>query len=458
VRYLIAILLVAACSSGTSDPPRSVVREVRARPYAIDPGGVGPYRLGATQNEVFETLPPEQGIPRVVIFDVERVLDTSIILAEQETVLLGGRPGERVSFVAVLAPTIAQAEGGVRVGSSVQDLAALGPEKVGRTARDPRIFVPLSLPGARFVVHGERVIAILLREADEGAPALCKATPPASEDDIRAAAGLACGRVRAACLTSAAKEAIVTDGDALVVVAADGPKARKVVESVIPGLVWAAPLYGGDHRDEIVAIVERRDDETLIETLIAMHLEGDKLVRTLEEKVYELSSTSAQWIGANLADVRLLLTVEPRGDGYEVGGILVHANDARVRVVAPLVLRPVERKRGARIRKSDPHRHDDAEVLVGAEPLERPWVELAAELRTDMVRVHRAEQFDHVLGVEPDRNGLAGEVGLELLGDLADVRVVAGDELDAAGIGIPSRPRPTPERHASQQRDAGPSP
>jgi hypothetical protein len=357
VRPFLAILFVAACSSGGTDkppsydagrtrrvidPPSGVVRAVP--PHAIDPGGVGPYRLGATQAEVFEALPPEQQIPRVAILDVERVLDASVVRAEEDTVLVGGRPGERMSFVAVLAPKIARTDGGVGVGSTLKELAALGAEKDERAERDPRIVVPASLPGARFIVDGERVIAILLRKADDRGPVGCKATLPATEDEIRAAAGLERGRVRAACLTSAAKEAIVTDGAAVVVVDAEGPKARRVTATEIPGLVWAAPLHAADDRDEIVAIVERRDDEALSETLIVMRLEGGKLVRTLEEKVYELSATSAQWIGAKLADVRLFLTVEARGDGYEVGGILVHGNAESIRDVAPLVPRPVQRK------------------------------------------------------------------------------------------------------------------
>jgi len=65
-------------------------------------------------------------------------------------------------------------------------------------------------------------------------------------------------------------------------------------------------------------------------------LRDGRLAQTVEEKVYELSATSAAWIGAKLADVQLLLTVEARSNSYDVDGFLVHSDARGVRDVVPL--------------------------------------------------------------------------------------------------------------------------
>jgi len=358
VKKLIPLIVLVGCSSGGGgaplsydagrprprviEPPSGVVRPVP--PHAIDPGGVGPYRLGATQAEIFEAL---HSIPRVAILDVERVVDASVVRTEDDTVLVGGTPGERISFIAVLAPNIARTEKGVGVGSMRDDLAALGPDKVDpRVERDPRIVVPSSLPGAQFIVDGERVAAILLRKPEAlGGKPRCAATAPAPDADIRAAVGLEDARIAAACLTSAGHEAVVSAGTTIAVVDGDGTRARRITSTDIPGLVWAAPLRSSEDRDEIVAITERRERDRLTESLIVLRLEGGRLVRSLEEKVHELTTVNAQWIGAQLDDVRLFLSVQARSDGYEVGGILVHGGVAGIRDVAPLVPRTVPRRR-----------------------------------------------------------------------------------------------------------------
>src|SRR5687768_1899198 len=116
------------------------------------------------------------------------------------------------------------------------------------------------------------------------------------------------------------------------------------------------------------------------------------------------------------------------------------ASSIRARLRTPSRLRCSIRRSAAR--GLDAHRHHDAEVIVAGERLEQAGVELAAEVEADLVAGHLRQQLDDVLGVEADRDRRAVVLGVELLADLAEVRVVAGDrevavldgELDAAGV------------------------
>lgn len=374
---LLALGLLACSSNGDKGPPKLDAGRTRRviepptgtvrplPPHAIDPGGVGPYRLGVTQAAILAALP----VPRVATLEIEDVLDASVVRAEDDTILVGGRPGEPISFIAALAKGIVRTEAGLGVGASRAELAGLGPERVDpRATRDPRIVIPASRPGTHFLLENDTVAAILLRAADSapvpaaaggdggvadaGVPAGCAGALPASEADLQAAAGLKSpARVWAACMSSSGREAIVVAGDVVVVVVvvdAEGARARRIAKEELRGLVWAAPLRVEPDRDELVAITERRDGDQLVLTLHAFRLTGGKLVRQVEKDVYAVTETKAQWIGARVADLRLLLTVEARPDGYEVGGVLLHLGGGReraVRDVAPLLPRQVDRRR-----------------------------------------------------------------------------------------------------------------
>jgi hypothetical protein len=363
----LAILAVglAACSGGGGgdsppkldagrtrrviEPPTGKVRPLP--PHAIDPGGIGPYRLGVSQAEVLAVIPPP---PRMTTLEVDQVLEAQVVRAEDDAILAGGRRGEPISFVAALAPGIARTETGLGVGARRSELAALGPERGDpRIARDPRIVVPAAMPGVRFLVDNDAVAAILVRAAPEGAADAggvegCAAELPASEPDVLGAAGLAgLTRVLPSCLGGSGREAVVVAGDVIVVVDADGARTRKVAKQELRGLVWAAPVRSEPDRDDLVAITERRDGDELVLALHAFRLDGGRLVPLVEEDVYRLTETKAQWIGARVADLRLLSTVEARSDGYEVGGVLLHlgASGVAVRVAAPLLPRLIPRKR-----------------------------------------------------------------------------------------------------------------
>ena len=339
------------------EPPSGKVRPLP--PHAIDPGGIGPYRLAVTQSEVLAAL---SGIPRIATLSIEDVVDVSVVRAEDDAILVGGRPGEPISFIAALARGIARTESGLGVGATREELAALGPELVEpRAARDPRVVVPAAMPGTRFLLENDAVVAILLRGGEAPAPAGdggvpevaappgCAAAMPASETDVVAAAGLdGVVRMVSACLTSSGKEAIVTAGDLLVVVDTDGSKVRRLAREELRGLVWAGTLRGDGDRDDLVAITERRTGDEMVLSLHVFRLDGGKLSRLVAgEDVYRITETKAQWIGARVEDLRLLLTVDVRPDGYEVKGVLLHLAgiDRAARDVAPLLPVRVRKRR-----------------------------------------------------------------------------------------------------------------
>ena len=372
VSSLLVVAGIAACSSGGDrqapkldagrtrrviEPPTGTVRPLP--PHAIDPGGIGPYRLGVSQAQVLEPMP----VPRSWTLEIEEVIDAIVIRAEDDEILLGARPGEPISFIAALATKIVRTEAGLGVGSRRFELAALGPELHNpRSARDPRIVVPAAIPGARFLLENDVVAAILLRASDAppaatgdagpapdaGAPTGCAAALPASEPDVLAVAGVKIARIAPACLSANGSEAIVVAGETIIVVDTAGGKPRRVAKEEVRGLVWAAPLRVEPDRDELVAISERRDGDRLVLTLHTYDFKGGRLGRQLSEDVYPLSETQAQWIGARVADLRLLLTVDARGEAYEVGGFLLHLGtglERTVRDVAPLLPRQVARRR-----------------------------------------------------------------------------------------------------------------
>lgn len=374
---------VAACSSGGGDhpapgfdagrttrrviePPTGQVRPLP--PHAIDPGGVGPYRLGATPQEIAGLLPTFP--PRVAVLDIAGVVGVSVIRAEDDTILIGGRPGpnEPVSFIAVLAPDIASTETGIAVGAPASRLDALGPPaSEPSTARDPGLVTAAVMPGTWFLVQDEIIRAILLQTvasapsaptspapptelgpADAGVatPVTTCAELPAAEADVLAAAGASAPiHARAACLSGRGREAVVVSGTTITVVDGDATRLRRAASLDLPGLAWAAPIRVEPGRDDLIAVVEDRSTETLAVSVVALRLEGGRFSRVAEDVVYRLTRTNVQWIGASLPDVRLMLTVDARPDGFAVGGALVHRGTGPARDVAPLLPVSLARRR-----------------------------------------------------------------------------------------------------------------
>lgn len=359
IRRLISSLLLPAllCAAGCSDddrqplvraaeppPPRRVIAPpagttIRSLPpHAIRSDGVGPYRLGAKVSQVMAQLPSG---PRIARFEIPGVVRTSVIRAEEDTVLIGGETTSTAMFVAVVGAEVARADGNIHVGSTAAELVrALGPlVDDPEQARDPRLAQPSALRNARLVLDGDRITAIAII-AEDRAPVppkigplpepACKRPAPAGKRQI------------GACL-SAAGELVDLQEDELAIHPADSERTLHTVRA--PGLVFAAPLRNpADGRDELVVVTRVDEAHRRTWLLHAYRLEGTRLVRSLDEELYELSAMQSRWIGADLRDVELYLEFASRADAIEVGGLLTTRAGERVRDVAVLTPKALARR------------------------------------------------------------------------------------------------------------------
>lgn len=310
------------------EPPRGDLRALP--PHEITAAGIGPYRLAMPMAEILSTLPSG---PRLALIQIPGVVDHSAV--HDDGLIIGGERGGDASFVAVVRPTVARTSDGVGVGSPLAlAVRGLGPalDEPGR-ARDPRLWIGAGLPGARLVLAGDRIVAVVVTaRAAPPATAAVDVVAPCVRPSLPDGLGLP-GAARVACLDGA--DAIATIGDAVVALATADGKVRKVASIELPGLRWVAPIDAGG-KDELVAVLERRDDASRTATVVALALEGGRLVRVGEVDAYRLSETNAAWIGARLADLELRLEIQRTAEVLTIGGVLVHGRDAVVDV-APLV-------------------------------------------------------------------------------------------------------------------------
>lgn len=331
----LAVLAGGACDDQTSPPPvqydasrvRRLFRppegEVRAvPPHAIHSQGVGPYVLGTSLKEILGLLP--RG-PRVMLMQIDGVLDYSLVRAEGDTLLIGVEPPSGVTFLSVLGEETARTESGMGVGTSVEALRkALGPELVRpERAADPRLLAFVRLPNTRFLLDepGGQVVAVVVRHDDDAGPATGQAGPgpgqtaghapghasgqpaghapgqtgeparegsapascPVSEaraldagDDelqqIRAAAELVASpaeapdpavvaTVRRACFSASEAEVLVVGADQVAVVGGEPGKLRRLAGHAEPGLVYAAPLDVDGDGRSEIVVVSQRVTE-----------------------------------------------------------------------------------------------------------------------------------------------------------------------------------------------------
>lgn len=166
-------------------PPPDHLRAVP--PHAIHVTGVGPYELGMPLQKILDLLP---GGPRVVVAQIDDVLDYDVVRADDEAVIVGSarsRP-RGVVFVSVLDERIARTEHGIGVGTPLARLReVLGkPAHHPSLAMDPRMVVFGQLPNTRFVLArrgDKRTVAAVtvLRSDPEHAAKLVP--PPQPSDD-----------------------------------------------------------------------------------------------------------------------------------------------------------------------------------------------------------------------------------------------------------------------------------
>jgi len=392
-----ALLATFACSGRESSttsrfdagpPPRRVIgappRHVRAMPpHAIGVEGVGPYKLGVPMSQILSALPSG---PRMALLQIPGVLDYTIV--RDEGLLVGGERQGPATFIAIVRQNIARTEDGVAVTSSAAALEkAVGPALASPSvARDPALWVGTKLPNAHFVMGEGRVIGVLLTGA--GAASTTPARPAPADGDAGVAspplrcersatardfAGAATGVSFApACLGGA--DGVGRAGEMIIVAAkaAGDARARRVTATEIRGLRWVAPVEADRGRDEIVAVAETKDDDVRVFTVIALRLEGGKLVRVAESEVYRLDEQRAAWIGATLDELALHLEVRVDGDELVTGGVLVHEGRSGSRELAPLL--PVTIRRRGRGGEADKPRTDadTADAGVGDASVSAP--------------------------------------------------------------------------------------
>jgi hypothetical protein len=339
------------------DPPPQQVRALP--PHAIRRDGVGPYRLGITLEQL-GTQVPSGG--RNAQIDIPNVVHLSVLHAEDDAIQVGGEPLGRASFVAVVGGKVARTESGIQVGSTRDELLrALGaPEVVLTRARDPKIVVPSNLPELRAVLDGDRVIGLVVSASDPPGKSDGCVRPPSDDSDATT------GTYKfGACLTGT--PAVVTvDGDELVARTSDSDKViDRPVKLTNGRLVFAAAVRAPDGKDEIVAITRLDEAQARTWSLVGFRVDAGKLVRIPlgpdgrpDAPVYQLTATNARWIGSTLHDLDLVLEVANRGDTFEVGGLLTHRTNDKLRDL--LVLTPVQVQR-RRAKSATPEPEHDAQ-------------------------------------------------------------------------------------------------
>ncbi len=361
MRYLSsALAAIVAAAVGCSDhdrpappprqrrviePPTATVRP--QPPYAIRADGVGPYRIGEKLSDLLEQLPSG---PRIALFEIPSLLHRSLLRAEEDTVLIGGEPTSTATFIAVVGKDVARTETGIHVGSTRDELVrALGPDPTQREpdrARDPRMIAATSPGNLRIILDEDRIAAIVVTaDTYSSTPRAPREAGPDGACPRPAATEKAFGT----CLTGGG-ELVEVNGDEVTVRA---PESERAVGTLrIPNLVFAAPLRNSSEgRDELVAITRTDDGQVRSWSLVAYRYEGGRIVRTIEPSaLYQVSTSNARWIGADLRDIDLYLELQSRPDAIEVGGLLSTHSDARpqgswrdVVVISPV---SVVRKRG----------------------------------------------------------------------------------------------------------------
>jgi hypothetical protein len=391
------------------DPP-GTVRPLP--PYAISNSAVGPYQLGAPLSNVLYELPSG---PRMALLDVPGLIKQNVIRAEDDGVLVSGAVLGDAMVIAVVSKEVARTDSGIAVGSLLADVTReLGVASEPTVARDPRLLMPQRMPSARLVMQGDRVEAFLLKAgpttgipttapgstelvpvggaasstsgaagvagtsgapvpssagtSDVGGKHAGKPDPrgkpagkgdPKLARDAKAATSMRCPPPKAseteigpwfpACMSPAGELVRVRDEE-VSVRSADG-KERVIAQLRVRGLVFAAPLRGGERaedRDELVVITKtmRPDEDERTWTVALYHLEAGRLVRVVEQVVYRLSTEGARWIGVSLDEVELYLELTSREDAVAVGGFLLTKVGGQIRDAVSLRESDVSRRRG----------------------------------------------------------------------------------------------------------------
>ncbi|MBA3462212.1 MAG: hypothetical protein H0T46_19785 [Deltaproteobacteria bacterium] len=323
IRFSLLLLSLLACSDGDRsakaqataeqprqrrviEPPVGVVRALP--PHAIRATGVGPYKLGEKLSDLLDQLPSG---PRVALFEVPGLLHRSLVRAEDDAVLIGGEPQSTATFVAVVSGEVARTETGIHVGSKREQL---GPVFTALDrAHDPRLVIPAALKNARIVVDGGRVSSITILA--EPTPAPGPATT--AGDCVRPAST---EKAIGSCLTMTGELIEVGENE----ITMRAPGSEKVIGPFrVTNVQFAVPLRMADGRDELVVVTRTDEPQLRSWSLIAFRIEAGKLVKSIDlTPLYQVSSSNARWIGAEVSEVDLYLELWNNADAIEVGGLL----------------------------------------------------------------------------------------------------------------------------------------
>lgn len=329
------------------EPPNNLVRLLP--PYVITSTEVGPYKLKQKIATLLDKLPSG---PRMERFEIPGVLHTSLMRAEDGTVLIGGEPQATTNFVVVINNSdIARTESGVHVGARRAALDKLGavlddPDH----AFDPRVLVPQTMRNARFVLDDDRVSAIVILgdapAAREPSPDTAPCPRPKSTETMFGACMAGGGR-----LVEVGREEVLVHS----------PDSDKPIPTKITNLMFAVALRNPiDGRDEIVAITRSDDSQQRTWSIVAFRFDGVRRVTVVDPlPLYSITSAQTRWIGADLRDIDLHLELSSRADGIEVGGLLT-TRGANEKIRDVIAISPVTVAR--RHQRSPPGEVGDAGV------------------------------------------------------------------------------------------------
>jgi hypothetical protein len=274
-----------------------------------------------------------QSGPLNLRFEVPGVLHSGLARTEEGGLLIGSElpagSGTTITFLAVIAAKVGTLSSGLRVGSTMDEVTKAGIITGDlERAYDPRLVVPAGATNARMVIDDKKRVAAILLAGEPREPV--RDSECARPESTETAFG--------ACLING--ELIERDGDDLIVRI---PGVEKPARTVVPGLVFAAPLRNSEGKDDLVAIASRPPtdgDQMRSWMIVAFRVEGGQLKRAVDPTpLYQLTTTHTRWIGAELKDLDLYLELVNRGESIEVGGLLTTTRAGQLHDV--VVLSPV---------------------------------------------------------------------------------------------------------------------
>jgi hypothetical protein len=227
----------------------------------------------------------------------------------------------------VLDSQVARTESGIHVGSTRAELEKAGPllDELGRT-HDPRMAMLASPRGVRVLFDPDpkkdRIAAIVVTTE----PPKVAAPPNESACPRPRATNFAFGAFGACLLGTGSGEEVEVGRHEITIRSAETGKSIGPPLRISNDIEFARPLRI-EGRDELVIVTHDEEPQIRTWSLVAYRLEGGKLTKTADKKLYSLSATNARWIGVELAEIDLYLELAAGRDTIEVGGLLTTRAD-----------------------------------------------------------------------------------------------------------------------------------